>query len=71
MIFQGVLLEYNNTAVESRNYQKKDGVLVAIATIFKILNESKTHKVNLICLYVYVCIHTSLCNLLVLVCVCI
>jgi hypothetical protein len=46
----GVLLEYNNTSVESRNYQKKDGILVAIATIFKILNESKIHKV---CIYVY------------------
>mmetsp|Transcript_3899 Transcript_3899/g.4034 ORF Transcript_3899/g.4034 Transcript_3899/m.4034 type:complete len:868 (+) Transcript_3899:3-2606(+) len=41
---EGVLLEYNNTSVESRNYQKKDGILVAIATIFKILNESKIHK---------------------------
>ena len=35
---------YASSPPESRNYQQKDGVLVAIATIFKILNESKAHK---------------------------
>ena len=40
----GVLSTYASSPPESRNYQQKDGVLVAIATIFKILHESKAHK---------------------------
>jgi hypothetical protein len=32
----GVLLEYNSAPAESRNYQKKDGALVAIAVLAKV-----------------------------------
>ena len=42
---QGVLTEYNSTLpVESRNFQRKDGVLVALAVLFKILADSKAYR---------------------------
>ncbi len=32
----GILVEYNNTPPESRDYRKKDGALVTIATLAKV-----------------------------------
>lgn len=32
----GILVEYNNTAPENRDYRKKDGALVTIATLAKV-----------------------------------
>ncbi len=32
----GILTEYNNTAVELRDFRKKDGALVAIASLAKV-----------------------------------
>ena len=46
---QNVLVEYLNTAPESRNYKKKDGALVAIAVLAKVV-------LNYLCfVYVVVC----------------
>ena len=83
----GVLSTYASSPPESRNYQQKDGVLVAIATIFKILNDSKAHKALLeplviahvlpefkVCLSVYLCVFVcvSIClSVCVFVCVCV
>ena len=41
------LTEYASSPPESRDYQKKDSILVAIATCFKILHDSKAHKAML------------------------
>ena len=40
-----MLTEYSNTLpVESRDFQRKDGVLVALAVLFKILADSKAYR---------------------------
>ena len=45
---QNVLTEYANTLpIEARDCQRKDGVLVALAVLFKILAESKAYKAML------------------------
>lgn len=41
---QNVLSEYNSSPPEARNYIQKDGVLVMVAKIFKILSESKSYN---------------------------
>jgi importin-7 len=42
---QGVLTEYNNTQpIEARDFQRKDGVLVSMAVLFKILADSKAYR---------------------------
>jgi hypothetical protein len=41
------LTEYARSPPETRDYQKKDSILVAIATCFKILHDSKTHRAML------------------------
>jgi hypothetical protein len=33
---ESILVEYNNSAPETKDYRKKDGVLVAIATLYKV-----------------------------------
>ena len=44
----GVLAEYSATAPEARDYAKKDGVLVAVATVAKVRSylsvQSKTYN---------------------------
>ena len=81
----GVLSTYASSPPESRNYQQKDGVLVAIATIFKILNDSKAHKALLeplviahvlpefkVCLSVYLCVCVCVCvSVCLFVCLCV
>ena len=41
------LTEYARSPPETRDYQKKDSILVAIATCFKILHDSKIHRAML------------------------
>ncbi len=42
-----ILVEFNNTPAAQRDFRKKDGALVAIASLAKILGDSKVYKAHL------------------------
>lgn len=42
------LTEYSNTAVVSRDHRKKDGVMVAVAAVAKIMSDSKKYAAQLL-----------------------
>ena len=44
---QGIMDNFNNSPIDQRNYREMDGVLVAVATMAKIMNESKLYKSSL------------------------